>query len=246
MAYIRNWIWRCRLFLLQQSKKRFNGLVMGGNTSTSINTSTNTSSSTSKAFLTSVMFLAILFFFSKSRRLESKNGTRSPYPSKYYSTHKRSLVMDRSNYIAPPSKILTWISRFQQDSITITPFQYNEWGNDLKILKPDYGDLKLTFVEHNRITHHDDRDILNDTPPSFTRYIQPDPERHHGHIWTEEEYESDAKYFDTYYAFDDDYVRNTQFLERHQHCRRTAFHKLYYPNCNLFHELPMQHGTLLG
>jgi hypothetical protein len=146
-----------------------------------------------------------------------------------------------------------WVLRFDttsSSSSSSTSFQFNSWGTELNTLKPDYGDLKLTFVENNPIMNPSDKSTTTDNAAaaatSFTRYIQPDPVEHHGHVWTKEEYEPDAKYFDTYYAFDDDYVRNTQFLERHQHCRRTAFHRLYFPNCNLFHELPMQHGKLLG
>lgn len=49
---------------------------------------------------------------------------------------------------------------------------------------------------------------------------------------------------ETYYAFDDDEVRN-QFVEQNQEgregkfCRRVAEHRLNFQNCNTFHETPL-------
>eukprot|EP00537_Pseudo-nitzschia_pungens_P009714 CAMPEP_0172381672 /NCGR_PEP_ID=MMETSP1060-20121228/71072_1 /TAXON_ID=37318 /ORGANISM="Pseudo-nitzschia pungens, Strain cf. cingulata" /LENGTH=384 /DNA_ID=CAMNT_0013109459 /DNA_START=610 /DNA_END=1764 /DNA_ORIENTATION=+ len=62
---------------------------------------------------------------------------------------------------------------------------------------------------------------------------------------------------DNYYAFDDDYVRNP-FIEDYNQdeasevdgffCRRTSEHRLYFPNCNSFHETPLMdsEATIIG
>lgn len=238
MAYLRRLIWKCT--------RRINSST----NSTSISSTNSTSNSTRIKVLLMISgsILFVLFLLQYYYNSDDAYSTIT-------AVHKRNHHLSRSNYYHHQDYSLSsssitntnlpiWILRFGTSSSNES-FQLNSWGTDLSTLKPDYGDLKLTFVENNPILNQSDKSIT-DAATSFTRSIQPDPEEHHGHVWTQEEYEPDAKYFDTYYAFDDDYVRNTQFLERHQHCRRTAFHRMYFPNCNLFHELPMQHGKLLG
>eukprot|EP00815_Leptocylindrus_aporus_P011123 CAMPEP_0116059472 /NCGR_PEP_ID=MMETSP0322-20121206/5811_1 /TAXON_ID=163516 /ORGANISM="Leptocylindrus danicus var. apora, Strain B651" /LENGTH=572 /DNA_ID=CAMNT_0003543849 /DNA_START=134 /DNA_END=1852 /DNA_ORIENTATION=- len=68
------------------------------------------------------------------------------------------------------------------------------------------------------------------------RKVQEDEHALMGHVWKANEINS--KYMDSYYAFDDDVVR-----ARHLHgkCRRTLWHKYYFPNCNQFHELDLAH-----
>ena len=57
---------------------------------------------------------------------------------------------------------------------------------------------------------------------------------------------------DDYYAFDDDYQRNPfkdESYEDVKHCcRRISEHRLYFPNCNTFHETPMleSKATFIG
>ena len=85
---------------------------------------------------------------------------------------------------------------------------------------PDYGDLQINFLEEG-----------------MERSIQPDPQALHGHVYTSDEFESGSNSFDEYYAFDDDYVRNIPFEKTKKTCRRVAWHKNYFPNCNQFHEI---------
>ena len=62
---------------------------------------------------------------------------------------------------------------------------------------------------------------------------------------------------DYYYRFDDDYERNPfngvnerkeDYHEEKQCCRRISEHRLYFPNCNTFHETPLleSEGTHIG
>lgn len=117
------------------------------------------------------------------------------------------------------------------------PFPYAQWGNEFKSPKPDYGSLKLTFFQIMM-----ESSSLN----SYTRKRRYEYDRWHGHVWQMDEYEFDWEVFDQYYAFDDDYVRNKPFEEMKRNCRRTAFHRMYHPNCNTFHEIPMQMSIFLG
>lgn len=90
--------------------------------------------------------------------------------------------------------------------------------------QPDYGDLKMTFLDQGE-----------------RRIIHPDPMALHGHVWTEDEYEDEG--WDEYYSFDDDFQRNLPFKEINKTCRRVSFHRNYFPNCNLFHEIEIMKGT---
>ena len=135
---------------------------------------------------------------------------------------------------------------FFQGSILIVPFvsqsrHFQLYQNDFYLsnddddddatLKPDYGDLLLTFID--------------DTDQTFTRQIKPDPDLFHGHVWSADEYES-HQFDDAYYALDDDHVRSTSFTDINLKCRRTAFHRMYHPNCNMFHEFVLKEGKYLG
>jgi len=68
------------------------------------------------------------------------------------------------------------------------------------------------------------------------RKVQEDEHVLMGHVWKAKEINS--KYMDSYYAFDDDVVRARRL---HGKCRRTLWHKYYFPNCNQFHELDLAH-----
>jgi hypothetical protein len=107
-------------------------------------------------------------------------------------------------------------------------FEYNDYTSQI----PDYGDLSLTILD----------DIIEQ---SFVRKIKSEPEMFHGHVWASDEYESN-QFDDAYYALDDDHVRSTSFTDINLKCRRTAFHRMYHPNCNLFHELFLKEGKYLG
>ena len=236
MGYIRNVIWRCRRRIVH----------LPSTITTSSTSSTMTTSSSQKNFKVhlKVLLTGLIAFLLLSTMIlhlwrNAHDGTMYSYQ---YQTNKRSRNITRSKYVT--HSYIPWILRFTDSSSTSTPFQFNEWGNDLITLKPDYGDLKLTFVENEGDTHLEH--TTTTTTTTFTRQLKTESDQRHGHVWTKDEYEPDAKYFDTYYAFDDDDVRNTQFREVHTKCRRTSFHKLYFPNCNLFHEMPMQMGQLLG
>ena len=85
---------------------------------------------------------------------------------------------------------------------------------------PDYGNLQINFLEEG-----------------MERTIQPDPQALHGHVYTTDEYETDYTSFDEYYAFDDDFIRNEPWKKSKKKCRRNAWHKNYFPNCNSFHEI---------
>jgi len=90
--------------------------------------------------------------------------------------------------------------------------------------QPDYGELKINFLENGqgRIIHFDPNDLS-------------------GHVWTEDEYEDEG--WDEYYSFDDDFNRNIPFEPTKKTCRRVSFHRNYFPNCNLFHEIEIMKGT---
>lgn len=59
-----------------------------------------------------------------------------------------------------------------------------------------------------------------------------------GRIYTKEDVEN-SKYVDSYYAFDDDAIRSHHF--HNDNCKRTSWHKFYFPTCNNFHEMDMRH-----
>ena len=83
---------------------------------------------------------------------------------------------------------------------------------------PDYGGLKLTFLQDGQ-----------------SRKIRPDPDALLGHIYTENDYGKKDR-VDPYYAYDDDFVRAEPFRDQNLECRRTSWHKMHNPNCNLIHE----------
>jgi serine/threonine protein kinase len=90
--------------------------------------------------------------------------------------------------------------------------------------QPDYGNLQINFLEEGH-----------------TRIIHPNPNDLHGHVWSKDEYEDES--WDEYYSFDDDYQRGLPFEETHKKCRRVAFHRNYFPTCNVFHEIEIMKGT---
>ena len=81
---------------------------------------------------------------------------------------------------------------------------------------PVYGAIKYKSLEH-----------FEDA-----RYIKEIIDDKSGHVFTSADFaHGNDDYLDSYYA-DDDHVR-------HPSCRRVAWHKLYNPSCNTFHEMNM-------
>ena len=55
-----------------------------------------------------------------------------------------------------------------------------------------------------------------------------------------------APELDAYYAFDDDAVRASLWAETDtENCRRSAWHRLLFPSCNMFHEMSLIDGFSL-
>jgi len=109
-------------------------------------------------------------------------------------------------------------------------------------MSPDFGGLNLTFSKNGSMTAT--RPIRHDPMQLFLDY---------------RDYRSVARDDDqdNYYAHDDDYTRNP-FIEDYDqdeasevegfHCRRISEHRLYFPNCNSFHETPLldSQATVIG
>jgi hypothetical protein len=91
---------------------------------------------------------------------------------------------------------------------------------------PDYGRLDFQLLEKTDV----ERRIFLDDYQYVTDFRHPD---------TPEDDDIGA-----YYAFDDDYIKAGYGVAADDHyqdkvCRRVMVHKLHFPNCNSFHELPM-------
>ena len=85
--------------------------------------------------------------------------------------------------------------------------------------RPDLGDLNIAFTMNGR------RKIKENSRLS-------------GEVYPKNENDD----FDPYYAFDDDIVRATPFGSGN-HCRRTSWHKSYFPTCNSAHETRIMEGN---
>ena len=75
------------------------------------------------------------------------------------------------------------------------------------------------------------------------RLVKEDKNAISGHVWDRENMNDDekSKYVDSYYAFDDDIVRSRHF--HNEDCKRTSWHKYYFPTCNNFHEIDLLHDS---
>ena len=75
------------------------------------------------------------------------------------------------------------------------------------------------------------------------RVVKEDKNAMSGHIWVRENMDDaeKSKYVDSYYAFDDDIVRSRHF--HNEDCKRTSWHKYYFPTCNNFHEMDLMHDS---
>lgn len=99
-----------------------------------------------------------------------------------------------------------------------------------KIASPNkhYGGIKLNFLAEM---------VSDEGNTSWERKVNVNQdELMGGHVYRESDFEEGWKYFDNYYAFDDDFVRNSVLKDEENHCRRVSWHRLYNPNCNIIHE----------
>lgn len=91
----------------------------------------------------------------------------------------------------------------------------------------DYNGLLIHYLPNNNATR-----TIQQPDPSFNET--------EGHVYGPDDYDKKSvKNFDTYYAFDDDYVRNPI---AGSHCRRVSWHRLHFPTCNIIHEYRMMKG----
>ena len=129
---------------------------------------------------------------------------------------------------------------------------------------PDYGGLTLNFLNGECLLDHHQPTTTNTSTKNQTslldttdtsacpkgsfhagRQIKLDPEAMNGHVHVR-----DGSGMIPYYAFDDDEVRAKPFhkwYKKHSgnygrteeigHCRRTSWHRMTHPTCNMFHEL---------
>lgn len=184
-------------------------------------------------FVLVMIFFALSYYWNCKSWYPNNSARKEKYGWKYNSNRSHIQREKRQEDLSS----LIYLPRFPTTASSqhnFTPFEYNEWDLGFTTMTPDYGSLKLSFLQSTTTSFK-----------SFIRQIKADPERSYGHVWEEDEYDR-LEYDDAYYAFDDDHIRNTLFKEYNGHCRRTAFHKYYHPNCNTFHEIPMQMGKLLG
>ncbi|GAX24697.1 hypothetical protein FisN_4Hh255 [Fistulifera solaris] len=104
-------------------------------------------------------------------------------------------------------------------------------SNSRHVATPDYGGLNIHFLAEGN------------APRAIDVHRQPNWPPH----------DTDENDIDTYYAFDDDIVRNPyseyddDSIRTSKHCRRVAWHRKLPINCNLIHELDflssIQDGT---
>lgn len=139
---------------------------------------------------------------------------------------KRVLIMKRPDDVDPPITLPNLGPTIGEDS------KFSSWPiTDLISYNADYGDLQINFLQ-----------------PGEERKIHLDPEEMpmDGHIYEEKDFEHDG--WEEYYAFDDDYARNIPYegREMQNKCRYNAWHRLYSPNCNTFHEIELIKGDSDG
>uniref|UniRef100_A0A7S3PTU5 Protein kinase domain-containing protein n=1 Tax=Chaetoceros debilis TaxID=122233 RepID=A0A7S3PTU5_9STRA len=142
---------------------------------------------------------------------------------------KRVLIMNRPNDVEPPITLPNMVPTLGEDGED-TKFNLSPIS-DIISYNADYGDLQISFLQ-----------------PGEERKIRHDPEEMpmDGHVYTEEDFDAHDGW-EEYYAFDDEYVRNIPFEEGRQteaqnKCRYNEWHRLYYPNCNTFHEIEIIKG----
>jgi len=130
-----------------------------------------------------------------------------------------------NNYALPPGKKLF---RRKLDHKIPSPDEFP---------KPQYHSAILTPENE----HKKDKGGLKIKPVkdfAVGRKVKEDQHALSGRIYTKKDVEK-SKYVDSYYAFDDDDVRSHHF--HNDNCKRTSWHKFYFPTCNNFHEMDMRH-----
>jgi len=89
----------------------------------------------------------------------------------------------------------------------------------------DYGDLK--FRMWGSYQDRFDKPVILDGPEEYSWHMFTDVDTHPN--------------LESYYAFDDDEVRNEDYLPKK--CRRVSWHKLYNPSCNQIHEIEVMNES---
>lgn len=167
------------------------------------------------SFETFMIFLGslILLFNIISRKSEHRSVDNGVLKSNHFTYPTRFSTTRRPYY---NEELRLFLS-----NIKTKPFQVSPVAT-LTSPNPHYG-LKINF--------------LTEESKVWGRTIKIDQkELMDGHVYNESDFEKGWKYFEKYYAFDDDIVRNEHFYDEKNHCRRVAWHRLYNPNCNSIHE----------
>ena len=106
-----------------------------------------------------------------------------------------------------------------------------------KTTAPNYDGLHLTFLGEDT--------MIRTIQTALSEYLYGDT----GHVYTQNDYRNRSKhhnddYVEPYYAFDDDNIRSTATAVQssRNHCRRTSWHRLFFPTCNDLHTLQLTTG----
>lgn len=113
------------------------------------------------------------------------------------------------------------LRRLSASAKGVSPYLVPE-STSASLHQPDHGGLNITFMTDG------------------SRKIRSNSERLSGEVYSYKRKGTPGG-FDPYYAFDDDNVRASIFKKGNQ-CRRTSWHKLYYPTCNSAHETRIMAG----
>lgn len=157
---------------------------------------------------------------SLQQQLQPTSAYKKRVIGMFSSSPKRTKVVERPLYTTDPPIFLSIFGTTPRGVDLFHPMP----DALISSPQPDYGQLQINFLQQGE-----------------RRIIHPDPKDLHGHVWTQDEYDDES--WDEYYAFDDDYHRNLPFKDTNKTCRRVAFHRNYFPNCNLFHEIEIMKGT---
>lgn len=112
----------------------------------------------------------------------------------------------------------------KSNQFVATPKKWKKFGATKQT--PNYGKLTFDLLE----TPDAQRTIGHDDYLLTTNFRPPD--------------RSEDDDLTSYYAFDDDYIKRAYGVAADDNaqdnsCRRVMIHRLHFPNCNTFHELPM-------
>ena len=163
---------------------------------------------------TSIISLCLLFHIDGHLSQTNDNSVKGFH---FVSTNTKRFLLLRSNHENQFKKK----SRKKKYPIMIN-FYYssNPYDDDDAIMSRDYNNLTISIANFTigRIMKQNNDDN-NDGGHVYNFTIDGDD------------------YIEPYYAFDDDYIR-------HPTCARVSWHRLNYPNCNIFHEITNIHNTV--